>query len=397
MDPVLSDWLSLLLRWAHVMAGIAWIGSSFFFVFLDASLRKREGAKPGIAGESWLVHGGGFYLMEKYLVAPETLPKELHWFKYEAYFTWITGFLLLAVIYYLGARSFLIDPGVLALEPWQAIAISILSLAAGWLVYDGLCKAPTGRNTALLALLVFLLVVGAAWGYGAVFSGRAAFVHVGALVGTIMAANVFMIIIPNQKKVVADLVAGRQPDPALGQQAKQRSLHNNYLTLPVVLMMISNHYPVTYGLEQSWLLIAGIVLLGGLIRHHFNCRHAGTRDRLTPWLIPASVAVLLLLIGLTLYRPAAENEGEAVAYAEVETVVRNRCASCHAAKPTDADFEAPPGNLAFDRPDQIKAAAQRILTQAVLTETMPLGNKTSMTAEERQLLGAWIRQGAPLE
>ena len=397
MDPVITEWVGLLIRWAHVMAGIAWIGSSFFFIFLDASLRKREHTKEGVAGESWMVHGGGFYLMEKYLVAPESLPKELHWFKYEAYFTWITGMLLLAVIYYLSAEAFLIDPSVMELSPGVAIGISAASIVASWVIYDLLCRSPVGKQTGPLAAAVFLLILAAAWGYGEVFSGRAAFIHVGVMVGSIMVGNVFFIIIPNQKVVVDDLKAGRTPAASLGAQAKQRSLHNNYLTLPVVLMMISNHYPVTYGHEQAWLIVGGVVVFGGLVRHHFNLSHAGGTDRSKPFLIPGSLAVLALLVAFTLYRPEVTGEAEPVDFAEVDLVIKNRCASCHADNPTDEDFDAPPGEVAFDQPRQIKANAQRILTQSVLTDAMPLGNKTGMLEEERALLGAWIRQGAPIE
>ena len=397
MEVVIADWAGLLLRWAHVMAGIAWIGTSFYFIWLDASLRRGEAAKEGVAGESWMVHGGGFYLAEKYTVAPERMPAELHWFKYEAYFTWLTGFALLAILYYWGAEAYLIDPSVAALEPWHAVALSLASLAAGWLIYDLICRSPLGGNTAYLAAAVFVLIVAAAWGYSQLFAGRAAFLHVGALIGTVMTANVFFIIIPNQKKVVADLIAARAPEAGLGQQAKQRSLHNNYLTLPVLLMMISNHYPLLYAGGRAWIVAAGVVVVGGLVRHFFNSHNSGVKDRSYPWLIPASTLGVVLLVAFTAYRPASEAPAEAVAFTEVEPIIRIHCTACHALNPTDENFDAPPADMPLERPAQIRQNAQRIYAQSVLADTMPLGNQTGMTDDERQLLGAWIEQGASLD
>jgi len=402
MDPLFVDWLGLLLRWAHVMIGILWIGTSFHFIWLDASLRPlAQAPEKGIAGETWMVHGGGFYRARKYLVAPEALPASLHWFKYEAYFTWITGFLLLAVVYYLGADLYLIDRAVLDLAAWQAIAISAGSLALGWLVYDSLCRSPVGRRTGMLAGAVFLLAVAAAFGYGQVFSGRAAYLHVGALLGTIMAANVFFVIIPNQKKVVADLLAGRVPDPALGAQAKRCSLHNNYLTLPVVLMMISNHYPMLYGHTHSWAFVAGALVIGGLVRHFYNRKDAGERGWRIAWPLPAAAAVTFLLIALSGYRPqqggttAGTAAAAPVTLAQVMPVIRDRCVTCHSARPTDPAFDAPPAGVAFDTAEEVRRNAQRILARAVLSDGMPLGNKTGMVPEERALLGRWIENGAP--
>ena len=396
VDIVLLDWLSLLLRWAHLIVGIAWIGSSFYFIWLDLSLRKEGELPPGVGGETWMVHGGGFYLARKYLVAPEALPEELHWFKYEAYFTWITGILLLALIYYWGAESFLIDPSVMALAPWQAIAISLAALALGWLLYDLLCKSPLGRNTALLALLVFVFSVAAAYGLAQVFSGRAAFIHVGAILGTIMAGNVFFVIIPNQKKTVAALLAGEAPDPALGLQAKQRSTHNNYLTLPVLLMMISNHYPMTFGHDQSWVVVAGVILVGAAVRHFFNVRNAGGRGAAIAWQIPVAAALTVALVAFTAWRPGGEgDEAAAVDGTTAFAIVQAHCVSCHAAEPSSEDFDEPPGGVMFDSPAQLRAQAARVLAQAVLSEAMPLGNMTGMTEEERRQLGNWIRAGAP--
>ena len=296
MSAVLWDWINLLLRWAHVMLGILWIGTSFHFIWLDSSLRREPRQPEGIAGGSWMVHGGGFYHAQKYLVAPASLPDQLHWFKYEAYFTWLTGFLLLGVVYYLGAEEFLIDPQVMQLSPGAAIAISIGGLVAGWIAYDALCRSPMGQNTALLVAAVFALVVGAAYAFTQVFSGRAAFVHVGAFIGTIMAGNVFFIIIPNQKKTVAAMIAGETPNPMLGLTAKQRSLHNNYLTLPVILMMVSNRYPMLYERANSWLYVAGVLLLGGLVRQYSNAKDGGESGWRVNWLLPAAGLVALLLI-----------------------------------------------------------------------------------------------------
>ena len=406
MGAILIDWVGLFVRWIHVMVGIAWIGTSFHFIWLDASLRKSAAAPKGVAGESWMVHGGGFYHAQKYLVAPETLPKELHWFKYEAYFTLITGLLLLAVVYYLNAEAFLIDPAVLDLSPTTAIAISIGSLAAGWLIYDAICRSPLGRDTVPLALAVFILAVAADIGFTHVFSGRAAFVHVGAFLGTIMAANVFFIIIPNQKKVVAALIAGRSPDPSLGAIAKQRSLHNNYLTLPVVLMMISNHYPILYDNRWGWAFLVGIFALSLLVRHYANEETAGKPRRQLLWLLGAAGVVGIVIVAanvalLEAPEPAmeaasgpAKPAGPPVTLAEVVPIIQQRCLSCHSATPSDANFKKPPKGITFDTPEQIDRMAAQIYRLAVRTRVMPLGNRTQMTMEERTTLGRWIEARA---
>ena len=293
MEIAWQDWLGMIIRWLHLATGIAWIGTSFFFIWLDLSLRRRGEMPDGVQGESWLVHGGGFYHAQKYSVAPEHLPAELHWFKYEAYFTWLSGFALLGVMYYWGAESFLIDPDRTPFSPSVAILVSLVFLGGGWLAYDGLCRSPVGQHTGLLAGAVFLLVTIAGWGLTQLFSDRAAFLHVGAVIGTIMSANVFFIIIPNQKKVVADLKAGRTPAPALGLQAKQRSLHNNYLTLPVLLLMVSAHYPVLFSgaATWGWLVIALILLIGGVVRHFFNTLHTGGRGWALLWQWPVAACI----------------------------------------------------------------------------------------------------------
>jgi uncharacterized membrane protein len=392
MAAVFWDWVNLLLRWTHVMLGIAWIGTSFHFVWLDASLRQEAGQPEGVAGGSWMVHGGGFYHARKYLVAPEALPRELHWFKYEAYFTWVSGFLLLGVVYYLGANEFLIDPAVMPLSPPVAIAISVGGLAVGWLCYDTLCRSPIGQNTVLLALSVFALTVGAAYAFSQVFSGRAAFLHVGAFIGTIMSGNVFFIIIPNQKQAVAAMIAGRKPDPRLGQVAKQRSLHNNYLTLPVVLMMLSNHYPMLYARANGWLYVAGVILLGGLVRHYANSRDGGVSGWRVDWLLPAAALLAIAMVVGSFDFSASRTVagGPPVTLAQVTPIFQQRCVACHSAKPTDAAYPAAPKGIAFDTPEEIRRYAPQIYRAAVLTQAMPLGNKTGMQPAERALLGRWI-------
>jgi uncharacterized membrane protein len=395
MTAIILEWLNALLRWAHVMTGIAWIGTSFFFIWLEASLKRRDGQDPGIAGETWMVHGGGFYLAEKYAVAPERMPDELHWFKYEAYFTWITGFLLLAVVYYFGADAFLIDKDKVSLDPVWASLLSAGSLVAGWFIYDGLCRSPLGSKTGPLAVALFIEIAAFTFFYHGVFSDRAAFLHVGALIGTIMAASVFFVIIPNQKIVVADLIAGREPDARLGQQAGQRSLHNNYLTLPVIFMMISNHYPILFGHPWSPLIALGIVVAGGLIRHFFNITNHGVVTTAAIASIPAAIVVVVVLVAITSYRPGAGAVGE-VSFAEVHAIVEKHCTSCHSATPTSEDFPEAPKGVMLDTPEEIRRYAAKIAQQAVLSDIMPLGNTTGMTEEERRRLGAWIAQGAPI-
>ncbi|MYZ49761.1 urate hydroxylase PuuD [Propylenella binzhouense] len=396
MAAVFVEWLNLVFRWAHIMAGIAWIGTSFHFIWLDQSLKKRADQPADIAGESWMVHGGGFYLAEKYTVAPERMPPDLHWFKWEAYFTWITGFLLLVVIYYLGASAYLIDRGKIALAPWQAIAISVASLAAGWVIYDQLCRRIGGR-TAPLAAAVFVLVAVATFFYSAVFSDRAAYLHIGAFIGTIMVGSVFFVIIPNQKVVVADLVAGRKPDPKYGIAAHQRSLHNNYLTLPVIFMMISNHYPVVFGNPWSPYIALAIIVVGALIRHYFNQTNKGPADWSAIAAIPAAVLIVLAIILVTAQRPGVAAPSGAVAFSDIHPIIATRCVTCHSARPTSEDFPEAPKGVMFDTPEEIRAHAAQIEQQAVLSDTMPLGNLTGMTEEERRLLGSWISAGAPLD
>jgi uncharacterized membrane protein len=401
-DPIVWDWIDLVVRWIHLMTGIAWIGASFYFIHLDASLRQPGRLPPGVAGEAWQVHGGGFYRMQKYVVAPAELPKALTWFKYEAYSTWISGFVLLVLIYYLSADLFLIDPAVMALPVWAAILISVASLALGWVIYDRLCKSRLGESTALLCALGFVFLVAASWGYTQVFSGRGAYIHAGSLIGTIMVANVFFVIIPNQKIVVADLIAGRTPDPALGQQAGQRSLHNNYLTLPVLFLMISNHYPLSFGARWNWVIVAVVIVVGAVIRHFYNMRHAG---RPSPWWTWAvATAGMALVVWLSAAAPVEEELAAApqaaaqpVSFVEVENIVLSRCSMCHAAEPFWEGIAAPPKGIRLDTPEMIRKHAPEIQLQATLTHAMPPGNVTEISPEERQILSAWIAAGAPTE
>ena len=384
------EWASLLLRWLHVITAIAWIGSSFYFVWLDLSLRKAEHLPKGVHGESWSVHGGGFYHVQKYLVAPEAMPKELHWFKYESYFTWISGFSLLIVTYYWGAQVFLIDSSVADLSVQQAVGLSLGSLAVGWIIYDGLCKTPAGKDLRVLGLLVYAVVLLAAYGYSEIFSSRAALLHVGAMVATWMTGNVFFIIIPNQKKVVASLKQGKTPDPALGLQAKQRSTHNNYLTLPVLFMMLSNHYPMTFVGEDLWILVALVVLIGAIIRDYFNAGHAGANGFRVRWQWPVA-SVLILTLAFWARPPSVALEAsDMINDNEVQAIVTTHCTGCHAAQPTTPGFSSPPKGVILETLADVEKYKQQIYAQSVASRAMPPGNMTQMTQEEREILGGWL-------
>ncbi len=397
MDALVTEWIGMMLRWLHVIAGIAWIGSSFYFVHLDLSLKKRDGLAAGVGGEAWQVHGGGFYRMQKYLVAPAEMPEELTWFKWEAYTTWISGFLLLLAVYYTSADLYFIDRGVLDLTPATAVTASLALLAGGWIAYDLMCRSPLGRNDALLMLVGFALLVAIAWGCTQIFSGRGAFIQIGALVGTIMVANVLMVIIPNQRKVVASLLAHEEPNPRLGKQAKQRSLHNNYLTLPVLFLMISNHYPLTFATAWNWVIVAVVIVMGVSIRHFFNSRHAGKGTPWWTWVVTAAGGLVILwLNSFPVGAPAAMQtsglEGDDV-FVAVEEIVLSRCSMCHAEEPVWQGVAIPPLNVRLETPADILREAPRIETQAVLSRAMPPGNVTEMTDEERHLIAAWLARG----
>jgi len=380
----LAEWLNLAIRWLHLTAGIAWIGSSFYFVWLDNHLKAP--ADGDSSGELWSVHGGGFYHNQKYQVAPSKMPEHLHWFKWEAYFTWISGFSLLVLVYYVGAQSFLIDPAKAPLSPPVAIAIGLAALALGWLVYDGLCRSPVGSSNPALGIFWFAILLFAAIMLDSLFNARAAYLHVGAIIGTVMVANVFLVIIPNQRKVVADLIAGRTPDPALGAAAKQRSLHNNYMTLPVLFIMISPHYPMTYGAERPWLVLALLGLTGVAVRHVFNLRGRG---KATGPAIAVAVALALVTVTyVTLEKKGVSGPAGKLTYAEIQPLLATHCAGCHNVNP-------PPLGVALDSWEHVSAASARIKRVAVDSQIMPLGNPTGMTPAERQKLGAWIAAGAP--
>jgi uncharacterized membrane protein len=384
--PPIADWISLILRWVHVIAGIAWIGSSFYFVALDAGLKQPERQEPGVGGEAWQVHGGGFYRIQKYLVAPSFLPKQLTWFKWEAYSTWIFGFSLLVITYYAQPELYLIDRQIADLGTANAVIIALLSLPIGWLAYDSLCQSGLGRSPLRLSVGGFVLLSAVIWGFTHIFSGRGAFMQIGALIGSIMVGNVFFVIIPNQEKVVAALLAGRQPDAALGAQSKQRSL-------PVVFLMISNHYPFLSAGPLSWLVAVGVFVVGFLVRHFFNVGHAGGRPQW--WLWPAAAAITLGLAILITPAPADRAaQGSPVAFADVQRIVDARCAVCHAARPSFQGITEPPKGIMLDKPERIAALAPQIYLQAVASHAMPLSNVTGITDDERAALGAWIAAGA---
>ena len=393
MEIAWQDWAGLFIRWLHLATGIAWIGTSFYFIWLDQSLRRRQQLTTGVDGESWIVHGGGFYHVQKYMVAPEQLPEELHWFKYEAYFTWLSGFALMAVMYYFGAETFLIDRDRADISVPIAVMVSLAFLAGGWLVYDLLCRSTVGRHTGPLALAVFVLIVLVSWGLSQLFSDGATFLHVGSVIGTIMSANVFFIIIPNQKKVVADLKAGRQPAAELGQQAKQRSLHNNYLTLPVLLLMVSAHYPLLFAGQATWgwLVIALVLLIGGVVRHFFNTWHTGARGSALLWQWPLAV-LLSIVLAIFLSKRQTMPLTESVSDGRALAIIQMHCVACHAATPTHRGFKSPPAGLILDVRETVILAAERVMAQAVLSKAMPLGNATGMTDTERAELGTWLRR-----
>jgi uncharacterized membrane protein len=383
MDPYANEWLSFLARWLHVIAGIVWIGTSFYFVALDNHLRDNE---------SWEIHGGGFYRVEKFTPTPPRLPDVLHWFKWEAYTTWLSGFALLIVLYYFNADTYLIDKSVADLSTGEAIAISVGLLVVAWVVYDGLCRLV--RSELVLAGLLLAFTTLAAWGCSRLFSGRAEYIQVGAMLGTMMAGNVFFVIIPAHWELIRAKEAGREPDPAAGIRAKQRSVHNNYLTLPVLFAMLSNHFPSTYGHSYSWLVLVALMVIGAWIRHFFNLRHAGR----TVWWIPITAALGIAAVAVAI-RPSEGGGGTAAAgvvpFSRAHAILEQRCVPCHSAHPTKVST-APKG-IVFDTPAQIAAQASLIQSVAVTTKIMPIGNATGMTQAERDQLGAWIRAGAKIK
>ncbi len=408
---VILDWAEFAARWLHVITAIAWIGSSFYFIALDLGLRKVADMPPGVHGEEWQVHGGGFYHIRKYMVAPAALPEHLTWFKWESYWTWMSGFILLCLVYYTGADLFLIDPEVLDLPVWGAIAISLGVIVGGWFGYDLLCKSRLGENPTTLMLILYAIVVVLAWALTHVFSGRAALLHLGAVTATIMSANVFITIIPNQKIVVEDLKAGRQPDPEYGRIAKLRSTHNNYLTLPVIFLMLSNHYPLAFAGEYNWIIASLVFLMGVTIRHYFNSHHARKGNPL--WTIPATIALFAAIIVLSLLPFWMGDEGETTSEApmspamlelaategfeDVVSTVQSRCAMCHATWPGWDGIAVAPKNVRLETEADVLRHARDIVMQSGVTRAMPPANVSFMEPAERKLIRDWyVRAGAPL-
>ena len=391
--PYGLEWLNLIVRWLHVITGIAWIGASFYFVWLDNTIRPpapgSELANKGVSGELWAVHGGGFYNPQKYLVAPAALPKELHWFKWEAYSTWLSGFALLTIVYYFNAQAMMVDRAVADLSNSQAVGIGLGSLVVGWTFYDLLCRSPLGRHELPFGFVMFAFLVASAWVLGHYLSGRAAYIHVGAMIGTMMVANVLMLIIPGQRKMVAAMTAGQKPDPVHGIKAKQRSVHNNYFTLPVLFIMISNHYAMTYRHEHAWAVLAAIMAAGVLIRHFFNLRHRGRIE----WRYPLAGTALLLVLAIAI-APQPPAAAPAAPFAQVQAIVGQRCAACHSAHPSQPGFAAAPAGVMLDDAAQIHQNAARIYQQAVQLKAMPIANLTNMTDAERAQIGAWFEAGA---
>jgi uncharacterized membrane protein len=403
---VLGEWLEFAVRWLHVITAIAWIGSSFYFIALDLGLHRDRNLASGADGEEWQVHGGGFYHIQKYLVAPEKMPGDLVWFKWESYMTWISGFALLCLVYYLGADLYLVDPEVRELTTWQAIGISLGSLAFGWIAYDQICKSKFGDDNTRLMIGLFVILVGMAYFYTSVFSGRAALLHLGAFTATVMSGNVFWVIIPNQKVVVDDLIAGRTPDPKYGKIAKQRSTHNNYLTLPVIFMMLSNHYPLAFATDYNWIIASLVFLMGVTIRHWFNTHHARQGNPHWTWL--ATVILFLIIAWLStapMFAKGGEGEAQsavpltaagarfaaAADFQEVQDIVLGRCSMCHAAEPVYEGIHWAPKGVMLETPEQIANEARRIYVQSGVSHAMPPANASFMEEAERQKIVAWFK------
>jgi uncharacterized membrane protein len=394
VESVLTEWLSLILRWLHVIAGIGWIGSSFYFIHLDLSLKHRAGLPEGVKGDAWQVHGGGFYHMIKYLVAPARMPDELTWFKWEAYATWLSGFALLVVVYYLGADLYLIDKSVLDLTAPMAAAVAFGTLVLAWLFYEGLCRSPLGKHEVALALVGYVFLVAVTYAFTHVFSGRGAFTQIGALIGTIMVANVFVIVIPYQKKTVAAMIAGKEPDPVWGELGKQRSVHNNYLTLPVIFLMIANHYPLMFATRFNWVIVAIVLAIGPVIRHFFNSRHEGKGSPWWTWGVAAAGMLAVAWLSGLGPRDAGARVGKVDVKAAENTVLA-RCSMCHMEGPVWPGVHSPPKGVLLDNPENIRRHAHLIEINAVRSHAMPPGNITEMTGDERQILAAWLAAGAP--
>lgn len=398
MQGHMMQWLNLIVRWIHVVVGIMWIGASFYFIFLENNLNRTDGVRDELAGNLWAIHGGGFYFLEKYKVAPKEIPKDLHWFKYEAYLTWVSGFALLWIVYYMNP-DFLLGSSGGEVSVALAIGIGIAVMAVGWIIYDQMCKSWLIDQPFWFTFIGLILFTLLSYGLVNVLSDRAAFIHVGALIGTIMAANVFYIIIPSQKALVRAAVSGEPRDPTLGKKAMQRSLHNNYFTLPVIFIMISNHFPSTYGHEYNWLILMGISIASAGIKHFWNLADRGEKAQ---YILPMSVAALIAIVLVT--SPLTESYDDEeydlmkpVSFEEVHTIINTHCIQCHADQPSDRIWQVAPAGVKFDSPQQIQSQREQIMRTTVRTHYMPLGNQTNMTEEERLQLHRWIAQGADLE
>ncbi len=397
----MGEWLEFAVRWLHVITAIAWIGSSFYFIALDLGLHRDRNLASGADGEEWQVHGGGFYHIQKYLVAPEKMPDDLVWFKWESYGTWLSGFAMLVLVYYLGAELYLVDPNVLDIPVWQAVLISLGSLGFGWMAYDFICKSKFGDDNTRLMIFLFVILVVMAWGYTQVFSGRAALLHLGAFTATIMTANVAMVIMPNQRIVVADLKAGKIPDAKYGKIAKQRSTHNNYLTLPVIFLMLSNHYPLAFATEYNWIIASLVFLMGVTIRHYFNSVHARKGNPHWTWFVTVVLFVIIAWLSTApmfradqeeaMLSPAAQKFASAEGFEDVHDIVMGRCSMCHAAEPAWEGMLWPPKGVRLETEAQIATEARRIYLQAGLSHAMPPANVSYIEPEERAKIVAWYQ------
>ncbi len=400
MEAYIIDWLNLLGRWVHMITGIAWIGASFYFVWLDNHLlapKHPADTEKGVGGEVWSVHGGGFYHAQKYKVAPPEIPDTLHWFKWEAYTTWMSGTFLLALIYWYSAEVYLIDPSIADISKPTAILIGCMTIVVGWVVYDFICKSKIGEDEIKLSIAVFVFVVVVAFILANLFSGRGAFIHYGAMLGTIMVGNVYFVIMPGQRAMVSSAERGESPDPIHGIRAKQRSVHNTYFTLPVLFVMISNHYAMTYGSTFNWLILVAISVAGALIRVYFVQRHFG---KASP--TPIVLAAIILLVSSLLMVPRISETSEQTLsdealFMKVNSIIKARCATCHAAEPTQPGFAAPPKGILLESQDEIVIQAAIIHQQTVVSKVMPIGNLTQMTDVERAMIDQWFNAGAKIK
>lgn len=395
----LNEWMNLVVRWAHITFGVAWIGASFYFIFLENALYRGPNKRDELAGNLWAIHGGGFYYVEKYKVAPAKLPDHLHWFKWEAYITWISGVSLLAVVYYFNASSLLVDKNVADISNGAAIAIGVGTLVVSWFVYDILCRTPLVESKPVFFFLMLGYITFIAFFLSMWLSPRAAYIHVGAVIGTMMAGNVWRVIIPSQKAMVRAAEEGKPVDPELGRHAGLRSLHNNYFTLPVLFIMISNHFPSTYGNTLNWIVLGALTLISAGVKHYFNLKDKGEKS---PLLIPAATVGLMIVFFVTAPRPKSDEatagaDAGKVEFYQVYQIMIRRCTPCHSAQPIDDVNVVAPNGIMFDTPEQIQAQKDRILVRAVVTKTMPQNNKTEMTEAEREVLSRWIQQGAEIK